>query len=125
MERDQKRIEPCPFCGGPGEIRQSGGGGGYYPWIYVSCFDCDATGSLFKSEEEAIEAWNDRLCDGDNVALQVLCRAFDEDPADLMEEWHAFDKSGWLWWGRALGAFVRRKINALRGDNEANNQNPQ
>lgn len=49
------------------------------------------------------------VCDGDNVALQVLCRAFDDDPADLMEEWRAFDKSGWFWWGRALGVFIRQK----------------
>jgi hypothetical protein len=54
------------------------------------------------------------ICDGDNVALQVLCRAFHkEDPADLMEEWRAFDKSGWFWWGRALGAFIGGRIDGM------------
>jgi len=49
-------------------------------------------------------------CDGDNLALQVLCRVFDDDPADVIEEWRAFDKSGWLWWGRALGVFISRRL---------------
>lgn len=69
---------------------------------------CDALVALTKDTPEGVPC----LCAGDNVALQVLCRVFDDDPADVMQEWYAFDKSGWFWWGRALGAFIRRKIDA-------------
>lgn len=47
----------------------------------------------------------------DNCALQVICRAFDNwEP--IYERWLAYDKTQWLWWGRALGAFLRREIAA-------------
>lgn len=47
----------------------------------------------------------------DNCALQVICRAFDNwEP--VYERWLAYDKTQWLWWGRALGAFLRREIAA-------------
>lgn len=50
--------------------------------------------------------------DGDNVALQVICRAFDNwEP--IYERWLAYDKSQWLWWGRALGGFLCSEIDAL------------
>jgi hypothetical protein len=48
--------------------------------------------------------------DESNLVLQVLCRAFDDDPAVLMDEWTAwYEPAAWLWYGRALGAFIGRR----------------
>ena len=63
-----------------------------------------------EADSEPVDDCDDCTCDGDNLALQVLCRVFDDDPAVVIEEWRAFDKSGWLWWGRALGAFIRGRL---------------
>lgn len=49
----------------------------------------------------------------DSIALEVLCRVFD-DGADVgMDEWLRWrDPSQWLNPQRALGAFIRRRLNA-------------
>ncbi len=49
-----------------------------------------------------------------DVAREVLCRVFDDGADEGLQEWLDFDKSGWLWWGRALGAFIRIRLNRLR-----------
>lgn len=46
-----------------------------------------------------------------DVVLQVLCRAFDDDIADQMDEWRSwYDPKSWMWWARGFGAFIRMKI---------------
>jgi hypothetical protein len=46
--------EPCPFCGGVGQMNYIGG------CRQVSCDTCFATGTLCATEAEAIAAWNRR-----------------------------------------------------------------
>ena len=48
--------------------------------------------------------------DADHVALEVLCRVFDDGADDGFGEWLAFDKSRFLHWSRALGAFIRQRL---------------
>lgn len=52
--------------------------------------------------------------DFDGVALEVLCRVFDDGADDGVQEWLAFDKSGWLSSERALGAFIRGRLDSKR-----------
>ena len=68
----REELKPCPFCGGEAEVAE----GTYTAWeegYSVRCRHCaltfGASGRLgecyewscsFKSEEEAIEAWNRR-----------------------------------------------------------------
>lgn len=48
---------------------------------------------------------------GDQVALEVLCRVFDEwEP--IWDEWLESGRDGFIWWGRALGAFIRKNLRA-------------
>lgn len=60
-----------------------------------------------------------------NVVLQVLCRAFDQDVSEVMAEWREFygEGEGWLWYARGLGAFIggkrRTELAALREQNAA------
>lgn len=48
-----EEIKPCPFCGGEAELYRGG-------IKYVLCKECLATSCDFKTEAEAIEAWNAR-----------------------------------------------------------------
>ena len=61
-----EKLLPCPFCGGEAESKM-------YLWghhaethepiwcYYIYCTSCDAmTDDVFKTEEEAIAAWNRR-----------------------------------------------------------------
>jgi len=53
------KLKPCPFCGGEAEVLldESSDYREHWEW-YVSCInDCPM---YFKSEEEAIKAWNTR-----------------------------------------------------------------
>lgn len=55
------KIEPCPFCKGKGRLNNDYAAfhdGGYQ----VECYDnedCLVSGSIRKTKEEAIEAWNE------------------------------------------------------------------
>lgn len=57
---------PCPFCGGETVDEQSRRSGIYTgektnTWIYyISCIDCGAIGGLGKTEDHAIDLWNNR-----------------------------------------------------------------
>ncbi|MBQ9784280.1 MAG: Lar family restriction alleviation protein [Clostridia bacterium] len=51
-----EEIKPCPFCGGEAELYSGG-------IKYVLCKECLATSCDFKTEAEAIEAWNRRAND--------------------------------------------------------------
>lgn len=66
------------------------------------------------SEDDAYEArttTDEGLAN--DVAAQVLCRVFSPTEYDrVWDEWLAFDKSGWFWWARALGAFIAQQQKA-------------
>lgn len=49
--------------------------------------------------------------DADNMALQILCRVFD-DADRAMNEWRTFDKTKWLSSERALGGFIAGRLRA-------------
>lgn len=54
--------------------------------------------------------------DFDNIALQILCRVFDDGADVAMEEWLAYDKAKWLSPERALGGFIRSRLDRSAGD---------
>ena len=47
------------------------------------------------------------------VALEVLCRVFDDGADKGYREWLDYDQTQWLWWGRALGGFIRQRLDRL------------
>ena len=47
------RLLNCPFCGGRAEVKGKEG-------KWVVCVDCFSENSYYKTEEEAIAAWNRR-----------------------------------------------------------------
>lgn len=54
-----KKLKPCPFCGGEAETLTS-----YFsvvPVCYVHCCECKAEGPVFGTEKKAVEAWNTRV----------------------------------------------------------------
>ena len=55
MEKEYNLL-PCPFCGWPAWLRESGTG-----WV-VKCGDgCEAMTWPRKTKEEAVAAWNQRV----------------------------------------------------------------
>jgi len=48
-----EELKPCPFCGGHAEHI-------YYDGSSVICASCDVQTQVFATEQEAIEAWNQR-----------------------------------------------------------------
>lgn len=55
-----ERVKPCPFCGGEAEIIKAHLFGGD---IYICrCVDCVAQSAFCGTKEEAIAAWNRRVC---------------------------------------------------------------
>lgn len=68
------KLLPCPFCGGEAELikRKSN-----FPYIHgVWCIGCNCRTSFEKSEEIAIEKWNNR-----NPVEDVLERLEEEKEA--------------------------------------------
>lgn len=55
-------LKKCPFCGGEAKIR---GEKYWQPNVRrnVICTNCFANSGWFKTDEEAIEAWNRRVND--------------------------------------------------------------
>ena len=51
-----EELKPCPFCGGDAEITK------WHEGYFVECKKqrCGGTIGAYKTEEEAIEAWNTR-----------------------------------------------------------------
>lgn len=56
-------LKPCPFCGST-DIWNLEAGRNTDMW-FVQCQDCCATFPHFDSEEEAAEAWNRRVGEGE------------------------------------------------------------
>jgi Lar family restriction alleviation protein len=54
------KLKPCPFCGGEACVYSDGWG----VWFGVSC-KCGHHTDEFRTEQEAIEAWNKRKGDGE------------------------------------------------------------
>lgn len=49
-------TRPCPFCKGKRhQVRTV-----WQTYKFVACLNCKAGGPVRKTEEEAIDAWNDR-----------------------------------------------------------------
>jgi Lar family restriction alleviation protein len=55
-------LKPCPFCGGEAVLIDNG----YFTDVSCKNFHCRgwADDLMFKTKEEAIEAWNRRANDG-------------------------------------------------------------
>lgn len=65
--------------------------------------------ALLRSDAEPSEDTDN----ADSVALEVLCRVFDDGADEGMEEWRAwYQPHQWLNGSRALGAFIRHRLNA-------------
>ena len=70
-------MKPCPYCNSKKlELTES-----YTPrWMHMECVDCGATGPECRSEEKAIELWNNRPIESiiedikAMVALSYDCR---------------------------------------------------
>lgn len=77
---------------------------------YTVCPEC---GEHLDSAKHEIED-----CAGmSEVAREVLCRVFDDGADKGMDEWQDFyAKGGWFWWGRALGAFIRVRLDDMAAD---------
>lgn len=57
------------------------------------------------------ETPNGRLDDAYGMALEVLCRVFDDGADVAMDEWLAWYQPGqWFTMSRALGAFIRQRL---------------
>lgn len=51
------RLNPCPFCGGNGEVINA-----IHSVFWVKCNYCGATSEIATMEYKAIENWNRRAC---------------------------------------------------------------
>ena len=54
-----EKLLMCPFCGGEARIWKSDKG--YRKDFSVSCLGCKVQGWIFRTEQEAINAWNTRV----------------------------------------------------------------
>ena len=52
-------LKKCPFCGGEGRIVHTTPTSGHSKW-FISCNECNADTDFYKTDDEAIEAWNKR-----------------------------------------------------------------
>ena len=58
MSRDRPILEPCPCCGGPGQIKDSNGRSVRQGW--VGCPECGLYIQWKISPEGAVRVWNTR-----------------------------------------------------------------
>ena len=68
QSKEFQPLRECPFCGGEARIksRYIGYGSlglGAHDWYSVECKECRASSDEYRSEAEAIEAWNRRVVD--------------------------------------------------------------
>lgn len=62
-------VKPCPFCGAPGELRQSTGYAGYF--YYIGCTGCNGSA---QSTTSKVDVFNPR--DMEHIeALQAIRKA--------------------------------------------------
>ena len=54
---EQQELKRCPFCGGEAEVWVSN----VTDRAVIYCRGCDAQIQIKPNEEEAIEAWNERV----------------------------------------------------------------
>lgn len=52
-------LKPCPFCGSKHIRFKRGSNAG----VWLQCENCFTEINLYRTEEEAIEAWNRRVTD--------------------------------------------------------------
>lgn len=52
----EKKLKPCPFCGGKPRIIRIG----HTKVHYIECAECRAKTKQAESKDSAIEAWNRR-----------------------------------------------------------------
>lgn len=63
MGNNDKQLKPCPFCGGPADLRHDYTGQGS---SYISCMNCGVTSPRFpvefsaSSDDRARKFWNKR-----------------------------------------------------------------
>lgn len=58
LDKPCPELKPCPFCGSSEIALQQEYG--HLPMFFVGCDNCGASASYTETEEEAIEAWNER-----------------------------------------------------------------
>lgn len=56
-----KDLGSCPFCGGGGFVNHDIWNDGKFMFA-IDCMDCGAGTGAFETLEEAIRAWNRRVC---------------------------------------------------------------
>ena len=71
-------LKKCPFCGSD-NITMMGKRENCFPWIRCEC--CGASTSAFETQEEAIEAWNNRATES-----EIRAKAIDEFAEKLKAE---------------------------------------
>jgi hypothetical protein len=121
----------CELCGGDRYFWSLGEGG------YVHCPDCSPAPRPAPAAEEgeapiilsrahvnvdaaeierlrtalaAAERLHDDCATRDDVAREVICRVLDAEAIAEWAAWYAQHGDGWLWWGRALGAWLHCKL---------------
>ena len=67
-------VKPCPFCGESCAFVEDIETAQGLKW-YVFCFACGATGGYKETPAKAIEAWNTRADDNEEVVTCFNCGA--------------------------------------------------
>ena len=55
-----EELKRCPFCGRKGYLKMSNYKSDGAHWHFVECEECMATGPVGRTEQDAIDAWNQR-----------------------------------------------------------------
>ena len=78
-----EKLKKCPFCGGEAELikRKSN-----FPYIHgVWCIGCNCRTSFEKSEEIAIEKWNNRK------PVDDVLERLEEECVEYKNTWNKYD----------------------------------
>ena len=57
MEEEKIKLEPCPFCGEKARIC----GSDEIELVFIECTKCYSQTNTYKTDKEAIKAWNRRV----------------------------------------------------------------